>query len=99
MSTFVLVHGAWQSSGTWDLVAPLVQKHGHEVIIPILRGLGIDQNHLTADVTLHQHVEDVSRALATVADKAVLVGHSYAGMVISGAVESSPSKVQALVFL
>ena len=99
MSTFVLVHGAWQSSGTWDLVAPLLQKHGHEVIIPILRGLGMDQNHLTADVTLHQHVEDVSRALATVADKAVLVGHSYAGMVISGTVESSPSKVQALVFL
>ena len=39
-------------------------------------------------------VENVSTALATVGDKAVLVGHSYAGMVISGAVESSPTKVQ-----
>jgi pimeloyl-ACP methyl ester carboxylesterase len=99
MSTFVLVHGAWQSSGTWDLLAPLLQKHGHEVITPILRGLGLDQANLTSDVTLHRHVEDVVSALATVTGKAVLVGHSYAGMVISGAVESSPAKVQALVFL
>jgi pimeloyl-ACP methyl ester carboxylesterase len=77
----------------------MLQKHGHEVITPILRGLGVDQTHLTPDVTLSQHVEDVSKALAAVGDKAVLVGHSYAGMVISGAVESSPSKVQTLVFL
>ena len=32
-------------------------------------------------------------------DKAVLVGHSYAGMVISGAVKSNPTTVQSLVFL
>ena len=98
-STFVLVHGAWQSSGTWDLLAPLLRKHGHEVITPVLRGLGTDQTRLTSDVSLHQHVEDVSAALAAVRDKAVLVGHSYAGMVISGAVESRPTKVQTLVFL
>jgi len=99
MSTFVLVHGAWQSTGTWDLLAPLLQKHGHRVITPVLRGLGTDQSHLTPEVTLHQHIEDVSTELETSTDKAVLVGHSYAGMVISGAVESHPTRVQALVFL
>ncbi len=99
MSTFVLVHGAWQSSGTWDLLAPLLQKNGHKVVIPILRGLGTDQIHLNPDVTLSQHVEDVCIALATVEEKVVLVGHSYAGMVISGAVESCPTKVQTLIFL
>jgi len=99
MSTFILVHGAWQSSGTWDLLTPLLQIHGHEVITPILRGLGVDHIHLTPDVTLSHHVEDVSKALAEVGDKAVLVGHSYAGMVISGAVESCPTKVHTLVFL
>jgi pimeloyl-ACP methyl ester carboxylesterase len=99
MSTFVLVHGAWQSSATWDLLAPLLQKHGHEVIRPTLRGLGLDQANLTSEVTLNHHVEDVVAALATVRGKAVLVGHSYAGMVISGAIESSPAKVQSLVFL
>jgi pimeloyl-ACP methyl ester carboxylesterase len=99
MSTFVLVHGAWQSSGTWDLLAPVLKKRGHRVITPILRGLGTDQSHLTSDVSLFQHVEDVSTELASVEDKAVLVGHSYAGMVISGAVESHPAKIQRLIFL
>ena len=99
MSTFVLVHGAWQSSGTWDFLSPLLKEHGHRVITPILRGLGTDQSHLTSDVTLLQHVDDVSTELASVGDKAVLVGHSYAGMVISGAVESHPTKIQRLIFL
>jgi pimeloyl-ACP methyl ester carboxylesterase len=98
-STFVLVHGAWQSSGTWDLLIPLLQRRGHRVITPLLRRLGSDQTHLTSDVTLHQHVEDVSKELAKVGGKTVLVGHSYAGMVISGAMESNPTKVQTLVFL
>jgi pimeloyl-ACP methyl ester carboxylesterase len=99
MSTFVLVHGAWQSTGTWDLLAPLLQKHGHRIITPILRGLGTDQSHLTSDVTLRQHVDDVSTELATLADTAVLVGHSYAGMIISGVAERNPAQVRRLVFL
>ena len=99
MSAFVLVHGAWQSAGTWDLLAPLLQSHGHRVIMPVLRGLGTDQTNLTSDITLHQHIEDVATELRALPDQAVLVGHSYAGMVISGAVESNPSKVRRLVFL
>ena len=99
MATFVLVHGAWQSAGTWDLLVPLLEERGHRVITPVLRGLGTDQSHLTSDIALHQHVEDVATALEAVTDEAVLVGHSYAGMVISGAVEANPGKVQSLVFV
>jgi pimeloyl-ACP methyl ester carboxylesterase len=99
MSTFILVHGAWQSTGTWDLLAPLLQERGHRVITPILCGLGSDQGRLTSELALHHHVDDVVTELANLTDKAVLVGHSYAGMVISGAVESHATKVQGLVFL
>ena len=67
--------------------------------MPVLRGLGTDQTNLTSDITLHQHIEDVATELRALPDQAVLVGHSYAGMVISGAVESNPSKVRRLVFL
>jgi hypothetical protein len=28
MSTFVLVHGAWQTASTWDLVGPQLLKLG-----------------------------------------------------------------------
>ena len=99
MATFVLVHGAWQSSGTWDLLAPLLTKHGHSVITPVLSGLGTDQAHLSASITLTQHVEDVSRALLKCAGKVVLVGHSYAGMIISGVAEAHHGQIQHLIYL
>ncbi len=99
MSTFVLVHGAWQSTGTWDRLAPLLEKRGHKVITPVLRGLGTDQSHLSREITLQQHVEDVSRELSKLTGQVVLVGHSYAGMIISGAVETNPTRVGRLVFL
>ena len=99
MSTFVLVHGAWQSAGTWDLLRPLLEKHGHRVITPVLSGLGSDQNRLSPDITLQQHVEDVLGELSTLPDRAIVVGHSYAGMIISGVAERNPTQVRRLVFL
>jgi pimeloyl-ACP methyl ester carboxylesterase len=99
MSAFVLVHGAWQSTGTWDLLTPFLQSQGHRVVTPVLSGLGTDQHRLSSAITLRQHVEDVSTELSRLGDKTILVGHSYAGMVISGVVEANASKVQGLVFL
>jgi pimeloyl-ACP methyl ester carboxylesterase len=99
MSTFVLVHGAWQSTGTWDLLVPLLQARGHTVITPVLSGLGTDQVHLTPDISLQRHIQNVWNELSKLHDKVVLVGHSYAGMVISGVAESKPGKIGALVFL
>jgi len=99
MSTFVLVHGAWQSAGTWDRVVPLLRERGHKVVAPVLRGLGTDQQRLSSDITLGQHIDDVASHLSRLEDDAILVGHSYAGMIISAAVEANPGKVGALVFL
>lgn len=62
-------------------------------------GLAPTQCHLTSELALHHHVEDVAKELAKLTDKAVIVGHSYAGMIISGAVEVHPTKVGSLVFL
>jgi pimeloyl-ACP methyl ester carboxylesterase len=99
MSTFVLVHGAWQSTGTWDLLAPLLEENGERVITPTLSGLGTDQKCLSADITLQQHIEDVSREISKLPGKVILVGHSYAGMIISGIAETNPDQIQRLVFL
>jgi len=98
-ATFVLVHGAWQSRGTWDLLVPLLEKHGHAVITPVLSGLGTDQGRLSPETKLRQHVEDVARELSAASDPVVLVGHSYAGMIISGVVETNPARVERLVYL
>jgi pimeloyl-ACP methyl ester carboxylesterase len=99
MSTFVLVHGAWQSIGTWDLLTPLLEKHGHRVIAPVLSGLGTDHARLSRDTSLRQHVEDVAREVARSPEPVILVGHSYAGMIISGVAELHPSRVSRLGFL
>ena len=68
MSTFVLVHGAWQSSGAWDLLSPVLQEKGHRVITPVLRGLGADKDRLSPDIKLQQHVDDVSLELSRLPD-------------------------------
>src|SRR5580704_14181701 len=99
MSTFIRVHGAWQSAGTWDRLTPLLQKHGHTVITPVLSGLGTDQDRLTSHISLRQHREDVSLELSKLTEKVILVGHSYAGMIISGVVETNSPRVERLVFL
>lgn len=99
MPTFVLVHGAWQSAGTWDLLTPLLERHGHRVIAPVLTGLGTDQSHLSPEITLRKHVEDVSLELSKIPGRVILVGHSYAGMIISGVAETSHAQIQRLVYL
>lgn len=99
MSTFVLVHGAWQSTATWDLLAPLLESRGHRVSAPVLSGLGTDHGRLSPDITLQQHIDDVSLEVSKLPDPVILVGHSYAGMIISGVVEANPAQVQRLVFI
>lgn len=50
-------------------------------------------------MTLSQHVEDVAIQVSASSEKVILVGHSYAGMIISGVAEAVPDKLQRLVFV
>jgi pimeloyl-ACP methyl ester carboxylesterase len=99
MSTIVLVHGAWQSAGTWDLLIPLLDRNGHRVIAPSLEGLNVGNAELTPSISLSTHIDGIARVLANSTEPVVLVGHSYAGMVISGAAEQHPEKVRAVVYI
>ncbi len=100
MSTFLLVHGAWHSGRCWERVAPLLESAGHRVLAPSLTGYG-DKAHLLApEVGLDTHVADVV-TLITGEDltDVVLVGHSYAGLVISSAANEVPDRIAHLVYL
>lgn len=99
MATFVLVHGAWQSAGTWDLLAPLLRDQGHTVRTPPLEGLSLGNQHLSPEVSLSQHITGIATLLSESPEPTVLVGHSYAGMIITSACELIPGKVRALVYL
>jgi pimeloyl-ACP methyl ester carboxylesterase len=100
VATFVLVHGAWSGSFGWHLVAPLLRAAGHDVTTPCLTGLG-ERGHLASPaVNLTTHVTDVvSHIEFEDLRDIVLVGHSYGGMVVTGAIDKIGDRVKHLVYL
>lgn len=98
--TFVLVHGAWHGGWCWRRVADLLEAAGQKVYTPTLTGLG-DRSHLLGpSVTLDTHIVDIANLLVWEdLQDVVLVGHSYAGFVISGVAERVSARLAALVFL
>jgi pimeloyl-ACP methyl ester carboxylesterase len=100
MATFVLVHGGWAGSVVWRQLAPRLRKAGHEVYAPTLTGIGARKHLLNREIDLDTHIQDVIGVIddADLSD-IVLVGHSYGGMVISGAADRVPEKIASLVYL
>jgi pimeloyl-ACP methyl ester carboxylesterase len=99
-ATYVLVHGAWGGSCDWQRVDALLSARGHAVVRVALTGLG-DRVHLASpDVGLETHVLDVVNAMVweDLRD-VVLVGHSYGGMVITGAADRVPARIRHLVYV
>ena len=96
----VLIHGALQTAATWDLVAPRLEQAGRRVIVAPLTGLEGDASDLTETVTLDTHVRDVV-ALLNRHDlsRAILVGHSYAGMIITGVAEHAHARIAHLAYV
>jgi pimeloyl-ACP methyl ester carboxylesterase len=100
MSTFVLVHGAWHGGWCWDRVAPRLRAAGHEVHAPTLTGLSERAHLLSPLVGLDTHVEDVVRLLDVLALRdVVLVGHSYAGQIVTAVADRRPEAVATRVYL
>ncbi len=100
MATYVLVHGACHGGWCWRRVAPLLRDAGHEVFAPTLTGLG-ERAHLAhPGIDLEAHIRDVAAVLAyEELREVVLVGHSYAGMVITGVAERAADRLAQLVYL
>jgi pimeloyl-ACP methyl ester carboxylesterase len=100
MATFVLVHGAWGGAHGFHLVRPLLQEHGHAVFTPSLTGIG-ERSHLTGpQITLSTHVRDVvNHILYEDLSDIVLLGFSYGGMVVTGALDHIGDRVRHLVYL
>jgi len=81
-----LVHGAFADASSWSHVIPILQKTGHKTI-----GIQIPLTSLDDDV------QAVGRALEG-SQRALLVGHSYGGLVVSEAGREFPS-VKGLVYV
>jgi pimeloyl-ACP methyl ester carboxylesterase len=85
-TTVVLVHGAFADGSSWAKVIPLLQAKGLNVVAV--------QNPLTS---LADDVAATKRAIAMQKGPVVLVGHSWAGTVITEA--GNDERVKALVYV
>ncbi|MFD0025685.1 alpha/beta fold hydrolase [Streptomyces sp. NPDC058382] len=100
MSTYLLVHGAWHSGQSWERVVPLLTSAGHRALAPSLTGYGDRAHLLSPEVGLDTHVDDiVGLIIEEDLTDVVLVGHSYAGLVISSVANRVPDRIAHLVYL
>ncbi len=100
MTTFVLIPGACHGGWCFDDLAGALREQGHRVLAPTLTGVAERAHLLHAGVNLETHISDVLAELTVhrVSD-AVLVGHSYGGMVITAVADRAAAQIDSLVFL
>jgi pimeloyl-ACP methyl ester carboxylesterase len=98
--TFVLVHGAWHGGWCWRRLSDLLAARGHEVFAPTLTGVGERAHLLSPAIGLDTHITDIVKVFEfeDIRD-AVLVGHSYGGMVVTGVAERLPGRIKSIVYL
>lgn len=100
MTTFVLVPGACHGGWWFEPLADDLRHAGHRAYALTLTGLGERRHLLTSTVTLDTHIQDVLAVLENEQiEDAVLVGHSYAGMVLSGVADRAPERIDSLVYV
>ncbi|MEW6707866.1 MAG: alpha/beta hydrolase family protein [Pseudomonadota bacterium] len=100
MADYVLVHGAWHGAWCWKKLLPELWRAGHRAFAVTLSGVGERAHQLSRDIRLRTHADDVCAVLeAEELDRAILVGHSYAGMVITAVADRMPRRIGRLVYL
>ncbi|MEM6743851.1 MAG: alpha/beta hydrolase [Pseudomonadota bacterium] len=100
MAEIVLAHGAWSSAWAWRRMAPLMAAAGHRFWTPSLTGLGRRAHLASPQVDLETHIQDVLAVLETEDLRdAVLLGHSYGGMVATGVADRARDRIARLIYL
>lgn len=100
MTTFVLVHGAYQGGWIWQPVAERLADAGHRVYHPSLDGCGERRGALRAGITTESHGGEIADLLFYEdLTGVVLVGTSSGGMVVCRAAELAADRVVRVVFV
>lgn len=98
MTRFILVAGANHGGWWYDPVVEALRQAGHTADAVTLSGLN-PQGPPAPAANLDTHIGEVLELLAAREEQAVLVGHSYAGSVITGVADQRPAQVAALLYL
>jgi pimeloyl-ACP methyl ester carboxylesterase len=100
VTTYVLIPGACHGGWWYDELGERLHEAGHRSRGVTLAGLE-DEPHVDQLITLATHTEQAADVVTelSVTEPVVLVGHSYAGAVITGVADLRPDRVKALVYL
>ena len=95
MAEVILVHGAWHGPWCWDKVKKQLETQGHHVITPKLPCIA---ENLKA-ISLQSYIALVEKELLALSEKAILVGHSLAGLIISDIATRYPQLIEKLIYV
>ncbi|MBX6764251.1 MAG: alpha/beta hydrolase [Rubrobacteraceae bacterium] len=100
MTAYVLVGGAWLGGWCWKPVARRLREEGHDAYPVTLTGLGERAHLASPEVDLETHITDVVNLIEYEdLQDVVLLGHSYGGIVVTGAADRVPERISRLVYL
>ncbi len=99
MTTFVLIHGAYQGPWIWKTVAENLRAEGHTVYVPCLDGCAERAASIRPGITTETQAEELVEMLRLEdLSDVVLVGTSSGGMVLARLAERARERVARLVF-
>ena len=99
MSTFVLIHGAYQGGWIWRDCARALWSKGHRVFTPTLDGCGERKHLLRAGISVESHAEELAELLFFEdLDDVIAVGTSTGGMVLCRLAELARERIGKVVF-
>ena len=96
---FLLIHGAWHGGWVWNEISEILNYQGYSVSTPTLTGLGEKKHLLSSKITIDTFIEDVvNHIIFENLNNIILVGHSFAGTVISGVADKLKDRIQKLIY-
>ena len=99
MTTFVLVHGAYQGGWIWKPVAERLRKAGHDVHTPTLDGCAERTAGLRPGITTETHADEIVELMRFYdLSDVVIAGTSSGGMVMARVAETAPERIARVVF-
>lgn len=100
MADFVLVHGAWQGAWCWRRIIPDLWARGHRAFAVTLTGVGDRVHLMSRSIHLADHIQDVAELVEVEElSRPILVGHSYAGLLITAVADRYRDRIGHLVYL
>ena len=96
---FLLIHGAWHGGWVWNEISEILRYQRYSVSTPTLTGLGEKKHLLSSKITIETFIQDVvNHIVFENLNNIILVGHSFAGSVISGVADRLKDRIKKLIY-